>query len=123
VSPYSASQDGDYTLTGKVAHERVICTTTGSQTITLNPKPKDLEQFTIKRTDGAVTIDGNGKTMDGQTSVSLGLYDAANGVYTEDRLGDWLEHMALQSEMQTLLLLKMMDMNENTTLEGLRDGD
>ena len=90
VSPYSASQAADYTLTGAAAHEMVVCTNTTSTTITitLNPKPKDLEEVTIKRTDGPVTISGNGKTMDGQSTVSLALYDGPNMIYT-DAAAEW----------------------------------
>ena len=89
ISPYSASQTGDYTLTGAIAHERVICANTVAVTITLNAKPKDLEEFTIKRTGtGAVTINGNGKTMDGCATVALVQYDGPHGIYT-DAAGEW----------------------------------
>jgi len=89
VSPFSASQTADYTLTGRVGHERVICANTVAITITLNATPKDLEEFTIKRAGtGAVTINANGKAMDGKSTLSLKLYDGPNGVYT-DAAGEW----------------------------------
>jgi len=89
VSPFSASQTADYTLSGNIGHERVICANTTAITITLNPKPKDLEEFTIKRAGtGAVTIDGNGNTMDGKSTVALKLYDGPNGIYT-DAAAEW----------------------------------
>lgn len=89
TSPFSASQSDDYTTTGAVAHERVIMTNTQSRTVSLCSNPKDLEEVTIKRMDAQVTIDGNGKTIDGLTEMILGSqYDAPNLVYT-DAAGEW----------------------------------
>ena len=89
TSPFSASQSDNYTTTGMVAHERVIMTNIAPKTVTLNANPADLEEVTVKRTDAQVTLDGNGKTIDGQPTKILGnLYDGANIVYT-DAAGEW----------------------------------
>lgn len=46
-----------------------------------------------------------------------------NLIVSDQSLGDWMEYMAEQQRMQTVLLLKLMDFNENTTLEELEDGN
>jgi len=89
VSPFSASQTTSYTVTGNVGHERVIMANTSSATVTLPSFPDDLSEVSIKRTDAQVTIDGNGKNIDGQTTLILGTqYDGAHMVYT-DAAGEW----------------------------------
>ncbi len=89
ISPFSAPQDGDYTVTGNVAIERVVMTNTTSATVTLPTSPDDLAEVFVKRTDAQVTIDGNGKTIDGQATQILGTqYDGAHMLYT-DAAGEW----------------------------------
>jgi hypothetical protein len=89
ISPFSAAQTGDYTVTGNVALERVVMTNTTAATVTLPANPKDLAEVFVKRTDAQVTIDGNGKTIDGQATQILGSqYDGAHMLYT-DAAGEW----------------------------------
>ena len=89
ISPYSSSRTEDYTVTGKVAHERVIMANATAATVTLPPFPKELAEVTVKRTDAQVTIDGNGKLIDGQPTQILGtLYDGAHLIYT-DAASEW----------------------------------
>jgi len=89
ISPFSAPQTGDYTVTGNVAIERVIMTNAASATVTLPTSPDDLAEVFVKRTDAQVTIDGNGKTIDGQATQILGTqYDGAHMLYT-DAAGEW----------------------------------
>ena len=89
ISPFSAPQTGDYTVTGNVAIERVIMTNTASATVTLPTSPDDLAEVFVKRTDAQVTIDGNGNTIDGQATQILGSqYDGAHMLYT-DAAGEW----------------------------------
>ena len=64
-------------------------TNTSAATVTLPAFPTDLLEVTIKRTDAQITIDGNGKLIDGQATQILGtLYDGANMIYT-DAVGGW----------------------------------
>lgn len=89
VSPFSAPHTGDYTVSGNVALERVIMTNTVAATVTLPVSPKDLAEVFVKRTDGQVTIDGNGTTIDGQATQILGTqYDGAHMLYT-DAAAEW----------------------------------
>ncbi len=69
-----------FTTTGT---QVVICTNTAAMTIKLNATPDDGEEVEIKRQNAAVTIDGNGQTVDGATSVViLAQYDSPHLVYT-----------------------------------------
>ena len=88
INPFSSSQDGDYTTTGAVAIERVIMTNTVSRTVLLHPFPSDLDEVIVKRTDAQVTLDGNGKTIDGSATKILGTqYDGAHLIYTDAAAG------------------------------------
>ena len=49
--------------------EIIICT--DAITVTLNAEPDDQEMVTVKITNGDVTIDANGKTLDGQTDITF----------------------------------------------------
>lgn len=68
-----------------VLNDIVVCTNTEDITVTLNAEPNDLERVTVKRTDYPVTIDGNGKTIDGHDTVKLiRKYLSLDLVYTVD---------------------------------------
>ncbi|MFV2055412.1 MAG: hypothetical protein ACC707_03050 [Thiohalomonadales bacterium] len=56
----------DYTTIG---NQRVICTT--AVTITLNASPNNGEVVDVKRTNGLVTIEGNGLLIDNDTQLIL----------------------------------------------------
>ena len=89
VGPFSASHEGDTALTGNIAHERVIMANTSPAVVKLAEFPGDLQEVTVKRTNAQVTLDGNGKTIDGQSEQILGtLYDGAHMIYT-DAAGEW----------------------------------
>jgi hypothetical protein len=81
--------DTDYTTTGKVDKEIIVASNVIPLTIYLNPTPKDGEEVIIKRQNAEITIDGNGNTIDGESSFVLAaLYDAPHLVYT-DLGGEW----------------------------------
>ena len=89
IDPFSGSQTGDYTVTGDAAIERVIMANTVAATVTLPAFPDDLSEVFVKRTNAQVTLDGNGKTIDGQDKQILGQqYDGAHLLYT-DAAGEW----------------------------------
>lgn len=58
----------DYTTIGS---DIVICT--DALTVLLNDEPKDQEMVTIKRTEGAVIVNGNGKLIDNKSSWRLNV--------------------------------------------------
>ena len=60
-----------YTTSSAVAIERIIAKNTVALTISLNAKPKDGDEVWVKRTDAAVTVSGNGNTIDGDTTYAL----------------------------------------------------
>jgi len=90
VSPYFSSVTADFTTSGKVAHEIVICANTSAITVTLHAKAKDGDQVTIKRTGtGSVTVSGNGNTIDGSSTIVLGsAYAGPHLIYTA-AAGEW----------------------------------
>lgn len=69
-----------------------IVEVTEAITVTLNSAPDSEERVTIKRntTSGSVTIDGNGKTIDGEsTFVMYNNFECINVMYSADS-GGWL---------------------------------
>lgn len=63
--------------------EIVICNNAAAITVTLNASPDDEELVSIKRTDGTVTIAGNGKTIDGKTAQRINVkYASLDLLYT-----------------------------------------
>lgn len=84
ISPHTDSQTGNYTTTGEVALETVICTNSSPSIVTLHPLPADGDEVIVKRQNAQVTIEGNGQTIDGQTEMILGTrYDSPHMVWTE----------------------------------------
>ena len=88
TSPFTEKVEGDHTTTGAVAIEKLRCLNSEPITIFLNSNPVDGEGVQIKRWDGPVTIDGQGKLIDGEATLSLNLYDAPHLEYSED-VGQW----------------------------------
>lgn len=73
----------DYTTTGKVAIERLKLKNKVDITVKLDDGPADGDQVQFKRLGEQVTIDGNGKTIDGEDELILGSkYDAVLLEYT-----------------------------------------
>lgn len=69
--------------------DTIICTNTSAITITLPLSPKVNNRVTVIRAGtGAVTINGNGETILGETTQVMPMqYDAADMVFTS---ADWL---------------------------------
>lgn len=87
VRPYITTETGDYTTSGRVAHEVVKCTGSSAQTVTLHSNPTDGQRVTIKRIgSGAVTISG---TIDGAASSSIGPGVGLQLIYIDDSTGEW----------------------------------
>jgi len=86
IEPVTAT--ADYEVSGKVAKETVICTNTTGITVTLQSQPKNMTEVIVKMTSGAVTVSGNGKTIDGSATQILSLYNGMHIVYT-DAAGEW----------------------------------
>ena len=85
VSPFYQSHSGDYTTTGKVHHEIVVVTATIPVRIKLHKKASDGDEVTTKQQNtGTVTFDGNGETIDGETTKTLTRYDAPHVIWTDD---------------------------------------
>lgn len=73
--------DSDYTTEGSG-----IFLATNSITITLNDSPANQEKVQIKNTGGIITIDGNGKNIDGsQTLIVDKVWDAPTIIYLQDQ--------------------------------------
>jgi hypothetical protein len=68
----------DYTTIGS---DIVICT--DAVTITLNDEPDDQELATVKRAAGQIIINGNGKLIDGNTTLRINVkYTSLDIIYT-----------------------------------------
>jgi hypothetical protein len=77
----------NYTTTGL---DRLVVAT-AAITVSLNDEPNQLEQVSIKRSSvtGPVVIDGNGNTIDGQTTYTIAEnYEAIDLMYADD-WGGW----------------------------------
>jgi len=87
VTPTTVSTSGAYTT-----ERSSVIVVTDAVTITLNASPSDQEYVTVKRvtTAGNVTIDGNGKNIDGGATYSMvSNYDSYTFRYF-DSPGEWL---------------------------------
>jgi len=89
VSPASILTVVDYTTSGNVGHEYVLCNNTSTVTITLTPRPSDLSLVTVVRGNtGAVSISG---AINGGSSLALASrYDTAILQYFE-ALSKWIK--------------------------------
>lgn len=86
---YSSSATGDYAISGNYEYEILVMANTTAATVTLPASPEDQRRVSIKRTNALVTIDGNGKNIDGFPILVLNrLYDAPHLIYT-DAAGEW----------------------------------
>lgn len=90
VSEAPITVTGDYTTTGRVALERLICTNAAANTVTLHYPAADGDEVIIKRQNAQVTIkskvasDGSKNTIDGEDEQILGVqYDSPHLVYTD----------------------------------------
>ena len=78
----TVSVTGNYTTTGFVDTEILICSNSVPINITLN-SDNDGQQVIIKRQNAEVKLLGNGNTVDGESSMILGVkYDAPHLIYT-----------------------------------------
>jgi hypothetical protein len=78
---------GDYTLP---TTQRVICANATPSTITMNDAPEDMETAYITRAMDQITIDGNGKTINGETSITVTeQYTTLNIVYITE-IDGWI---------------------------------
>lgn len=66
--PDTVVATGDYTTLGE---QTIICNNSEAITITLNDTPDNFEELNIKRVNNKVTINGNGRTIDGESEVVL----------------------------------------------------
>lgn len=81
----------DYTTSNVAGIEKVVCNNTALATITLTNKPKDLNRVQVIRANtGAVTIDGNGNTINGASTYSVASqYDSVTVEWFED-VEEWI---------------------------------
>lgn len=62
-------------------NQTLVCT--AALTVTLNDKPQDGETVRVKSTNGDVTISGNGKNIDGESTYTIVVnYECINCVYS-----------------------------------------
>ena len=76
----------DYSVTGEVAREVVVCNNTSSVTVTMVASPSDGDQVLVTRCNsGSVTVSFNGKTdiSGGSTKVLLSVGDSLNYEFDE----------------------------------------
>tara|TARA_R110000803_G_scaffold206573_1_gene273935 strand:+ start:8292 stop:8663 length:372 start_codon:yes stop_codon:yes gene_type:complete len=71
TSVFLTRQTDDYSITGNVSHETVICANTIAKTITMVSEPQDDHKVTVVRTDAQVTINGNGKNIEASATLVL----------------------------------------------------
>ncbi len=91
VSEAPITVTADYTTTGKVNLERLICTNTTAITVTLHPTPADGHEVIVNRNNtGAITVDGNGNTTNGMSTFTImSQYDSCHLSYNEIA-GEWV---------------------------------
>ena len=89
VSEVPVSAGKDYTTSGAVSFERIVGTNDIPITIKLHERAADGDQVWIKRQNALITVEGNGNTIDGETSWTLdNKYDDIMVMYT-DAGGEW----------------------------------
>lgn len=91
ASTFKTSTTADYTTTGKVSHETVVCKNTSGITVSLHSPASDGDTVTIIRQNtGTVSYDTEGsETINGAASASLASqYDKATLIFDEDSQ-DW----------------------------------
>jgi len=77
ISGFQQPVTADYQTTGNHDWEVVICNNTSDITITLHPLIEGDKVSVIRANTGAVTIDGNGFTIIGESTQAIALqYDA-----------------------------------------------
>lgn len=78
IFSYFQSISGNLTTSG---NQTLVCTS--ALTVTLNDKPEEGETVRVKATNGNVTIDGNGKNIDGASTYTIVVnYECINCVYS-----------------------------------------
>lgn len=60
-----------------------------SLTVKLNSTPLDLEEVSVKRAAGSVTIDGNGKLVNGESSIVLNRKEQVRLLIYSSALDSW----------------------------------
>jgi hypothetical protein len=112
----------DYTTNGAVAKEILVCTNTRPITIYLNPTPNDGDEVIIKRQNEEIVVDGNGNTIDGETSFPLSsIYDGPHLVYT-DNGGEWSIVGFLGFPRDAQGRIRVVDEDSKETLSSLEYG-
>jgi len=71
----------------QVLNQRILCN--APVTVTLNVAPANDEKVYIKRLSGAVTINGNGKTIDGSATLVLNVAFSSVYLVYSSLLGAW----------------------------------
>ncbi len=66
------SASGDYTVAGTSNYEIVVMTNSGAAVVYLPLAPDNLLEVAVKRTNAQVTVNGNGKNIDGAATKVLG---------------------------------------------------
>ena len=66
--PTSDTVSADYSTAGD---QILLCSNSDRVTVTLSDTPDDFEFVKVKRTNGEIVIDGNGKQIDGADTVTI----------------------------------------------------
>jgi len=79
INPVSLEITADYSVPQFDGELYLVCTNSAAITITHTDAPKDLSHLCVVRTSGPVTISGNGKNINGSSTLSLpAVYDFAD---------------------------------------------
>lgn len=90
VGEYKENTTTDYSVSGNVAREIVVCNNTSAITVTMVAEPRDGDQVLVSRANtGGVTVDFNGKTdIFGNATVTLNQGDSPDYEFDET-LDQW----------------------------------
>jgi len=91
VNPVVTEVTTDYTAAGSLGTEKILCNSGSSITVDLPADPSDLTVIEVVRAGtGAVTIDGNGNTINGASTQSVASqYDCTTVEWFED-ISEWI---------------------------------
>lgn len=91
VSEAPLTITADYTTTGRVALERLVCANSTAITIKLDDGPSDGDEVIVNRNGvGTITVDGNGNTINGESTLTVtSRYDSYRLSYNAIA-GEWV---------------------------------
>jgi len=90
TSVFVSRETDNYSITGNVSHEIVIAANTTPKTVTMIGEPEDGHMVTVAITNSQITIDGNGKNINGSLTLVLStIADSTTMIFSSDDDGWW----------------------------------